>query len=160
MSELRMMGRKAETGRCIFCGKVGTWWDCGCEWGEGIRAGKLLKPRTVVRGGVPVIELCEELRGAARAAGVITGEVSKTAGKTPVPVSEESRKAAKVSVTPVPDKAAVPVNVPVNVPVSGAVTDSVPDKARCVVCGKRFVPVRATAKYCSGACRVRSQRRG
>ena len=74
MSELRMMGRKAETGRCIFCGKVGTWWECGCEWGEGIRAGKLLKPRTVVRGGVPVIELCDELRGAARSAGVITRE--------------------------------------------------------------------------------------
>ena len=69
MSGLRMIGRKAETARCIFCGKVGTWWDCGCEWGEKIRAGKVLKPRTVVRGGVPVIELCEELRGAARAAG-------------------------------------------------------------------------------------------
>jgi hypothetical protein len=155
----RMVGRKAETARCIFCGKVGTWWDCGCEWGEKIRLGKLAKPRTVVRGGVPVIILCEELRAAARLAGVITreygDEVSRIAGKTPVPVSEESRKAAKVSVTPVPDKAAVPVNVLD----SGAVTDSVPDMAKCVVCGKRFVPVRATARYCSGACRVRAQRR-
>ena len=159
MSESRMIGRKAETARCIFCGKVGTWWDCGCEWGEKIRLGKLAKPRTVIRQGVPVIELCEELRAAARLAGVITreygDEVSRIAGKTPVPVSEESRKAAKVSVTPVPDKAAVPVNVLD----SGAVTDSVPDMAKCVVCGKRFVPVRATARYCSGACRVRAQRR-
>jgi hypothetical protein len=74
VSQSRMVPRKAETARCIFCGKVGVWWDCGCEWGEKIRAGKLAKPRTVVRGGVPVIELCEELRAAARLAGVITRE--------------------------------------------------------------------------------------
>jgi hypothetical protein len=43
--------------RCLFCGVIGVWWDCGCEWGEGIRSGKLARPRTVVRGGVPVIEL-------------------------------------------------------------------------------------------------------
>src|SRR6516225_10618715 len=60
--------------RCIFCGVIGTWWTCGCEWGEKIRAGKVAKPRTVVRGGVAVIELCDELRAAARAAGVIMRE--------------------------------------------------------------------------------------
>jgi len=53
--------------RCIFCGAIGVWWTCGCEWGEKIRAGKVLKPRTVIRGGVAVIELCDELREAARA---------------------------------------------------------------------------------------------
>jgi hypothetical protein len=156
MSELRMMGRKGETGRCIFCGKVGTWWECGCEWGEGIRAGKLLKPRTVVRGGVPVIELCEELRAAARAAGVITreygraakGEVSGIAGKTPVTDKKESRESVAVRVSAVTDKLVVPDNVPVT------------DKAKCVVCGKGFRARRTDAKYCSGACRVRALRRG
>jgi hypothetical protein len=63
--------------RCIFCGVIGTWWTCGCEWGCLIREGKLPKPRTVVRGGVAVIELCEELRLAAGAAGVITGEYGR-----------------------------------------------------------------------------------
>ena len=169
MSELRMMGRKGETGRCIFCGKVGTWWDCGCEWGEKIRLGKLAKPRTVVRGGVPVIILCEELRAAARLAGVITreyeGEVSRIGGKTPVTDKAELREAAEVSVTSVTDKLAVPDNVPVNVPVTDnvpvnvPVRDNVPVSAICVVCGKGFVPLRSSARYCSGACRVRAQRR-
>jgi len=85
VSRSRMEGRAAETARCIFCGVVGLWWTCGCEWPQKIAAGKLARPRTVMRGGVPVIELCEELRGAARAAGVITreyeGEVSRTPGK-------------------------------------------------------------------------------
>jgi len=66
--------------RCIFCGMIGTWWTCGCEYAEKIRLGKLAKPRTVVRGGVPVIELCEELRGAARAAGVIRREYAPDCG--------------------------------------------------------------------------------
>ena len=71
--------------RCLFCGAIGVWWGCGCEWSRLIEAGKLARPRTVMRGGVAVIILCEELRAAARAAGVITreyeGEVSRTPGK-------------------------------------------------------------------------------
>jgi len=51
MSGLRMIGRKAETARCIFCGKVGLWWTCKCEWGLAIEAGKLPRPRTVTVGG-------------------------------------------------------------------------------------------------------------
>ena len=153
MSELRMMGRKAETGRCIFCGKVGTWWDCGCEWGEGIRAGKLLKPRTVVRGGVPVIELCDELRGAARSAGVITreyeGEVSGIAGKTPVTDKEE----ASVSV-------ALAVNVTDNsADVGLSATGSPAVTVKCEECGAEFTAVRRDARYCGAVCRQRSRRR-
>src|SRR5215831_12181449 len=60
--------------RCIFCGAISAWWVCGCEWSRKIAEGELARPRTVIRGGVPVIELCEELREAARRAGVITGE--------------------------------------------------------------------------------------
>src|SRR6516165_5687911 len=169
VSRSRMEGRAAETARCIFCGVVGLWWTCGCEWPQKIAAGKLARPRTVMRGGVPVIELCEELRGAARAAGVITreyeGEVSRIRGKTPVTDKAELREAAEVSVTSVTDKLAVPDNVPVNVPVTDnvpvnvPVRDNVPVSAICVVCGKGFVPLRSSARYCSGACRVRAQRR-
>ena len=153
MSELRMMGRKAETGRCIFCGKVGTWWDCGCEWGEGIRAGKLLKPRTVVRGGVPVIELCDELRGAARSAGVITreyeGEVSRNAGKTPVTDNEEASVSA-ASAANVTDNSA---DVGLSATGSPGVT------VKCEECGAEFTAVRRDARYCGAVCRQRSRRR-
>jgi hypothetical protein len=64
--------------RCIFCGAISAWWACGCEYAQRIRDEKLPRPRTVIRGGVAVIELCEELRRAARLAGVITGEYRKT----------------------------------------------------------------------------------
>jgi hypothetical protein len=156
VSRSRMEGKASETARCLFCGVVGLWWTCGCEWSQKIAAGKLARPRTVMRGGVPVIILCEELRAAARSAGVITreygragkGEVSGNAGETPVTDSEELRETAEVGVSP-----------------AGAVTDSGPvvtDSVgvTCVVCGKRFVPSRKmTAQYCSGACRMRAQRR-
>ena len=37
------------------------------------------------------------------------------------------------------------------------VTDYVTD-IPCVVCGKRFTPARADARYCSGACRTKAHR--
>jgi len=114
--------------------------------------GKLAKPRTVVRGGVPVIILCEELRAAARLAGVITreygDEVSRIAGKTPVTDRSEVRETAEVAEAVTDD-----------VTDSVGVTDSVTDRI-CEECGKHFVPLRkATARYCSGACRMRARRR-
>ena len=98
-------------------------------------------------------------------AGVITreykGEVSRIAGKTPVTDKKESRESVAVRVSAVTDKLVVPDNVPVtdNVPVNVPVRDNVPVSAICVVCGKGFVPLRSSARYCSGACRVRAQRR-
>jgi hypothetical protein len=151
VSRSRMEGKPAETARCLFCGVVGLWWTCGCEWSQKIAAGKLPRPRTVIRGGVPIIEMCEELRRAARLAGVITREYRGEAGEGPVTEGSGLREAAEVSVTSVTDKLAVPDNVPV--------TDNVPVSAICVVCGKGFVPLRSSARYCSGACRVRAQRR-
>jgi hypothetical protein len=62
---------KAEVARCLFCGAVGVWWECHCPSGQKIRDGKLPRPRTVIRNGVPIIECCAELREAARHAGVI-----------------------------------------------------------------------------------------
>jgi hypothetical protein len=50
-SAQRMIGKPAETARCIFCGVVGVWWTCGCEAAEKIREGELPRPRTVMRGG-------------------------------------------------------------------------------------------------------------
>jgi len=103
-------------------------------------------------GGVPVIELCDELRRAARLAGVITreykGEVSRIAGKTPVTDRSEVRETAEVAEAVTDD-----------VTDSVGVTDSVTDRI-CEECGKHFVPLRkATARYCSGACRMRARRR-
>jgi hypothetical protein len=60
--------------RCMFCGAISAWWQCGCEWSKLIEAEKLSRPRTAVRNGVPLIILCDELREAAWAAGVIRGE--------------------------------------------------------------------------------------
>src|SRR5271166_613906 len=63
---------RAQVARCLFCGAVGNgWWDCCCVSGVRIREGKVPRPRTVMREGVPIIECCAELRAAARLAGVI-----------------------------------------------------------------------------------------
>ena len=84
-----------------------------------------------------MIEMCEELRRAARLAGVITREYkregiaeSRTESETLI---EKPRISAEVSVSP-------------GVSVS------------CEVCGRRFEGVRKTARYCSAACRLRAHR--
>jgi len=137
----RMVGRKAETARCIFCGKVGVWWDCGCEWGEKIRLGKLAKPRTVIRQGVPVIELCEELRAAARLAGVITREYEGgDAANHGVKTSDDSLKLAESA----------------GLSESGKLSES--GLATCPSCGKGFRARSVRQKYCSDMCRARAQR--
>ena len=131
--------------RCIFCGGIGVWWSCGCEWGEKIRAGKVLKPRTVVRGGVPVIELCEELRGAARAAGVIRGEYRRdgkdgSARNHGVEPRDDSLKVAETA----------------ELSESSEISES--DLRTCPSCGKGFRARSARQKYCSDVCRARAQR--
>ncbi len=89
----------AAVAKCLFCGAIGAWWSCHCEWAQGIRdyvpaQGRRAqigfpKPRTVVRDGVVVIECCAELRAAARLAGVIrTVEKSDNASVTPLSVTE------------------------------------------------------------------------
>jgi hypothetical protein len=124
--------------RCIFCGAIGTWWSCGCEWARRVAAGELARPRTVVRGGVAVIELCDELREAARAAGVITREYHRenapNRGVEPGFAKQEVRETAEVSE-------------------SGGVSES-----RCAMCGEIFERKRSTARYCSDVCRARAQR--
>jgi hypothetical protein len=139
--------------RCLFCGSIGVWWGCGCEWGRKIEAGAVPQPRTVVRGGVPVIILCEELRAAARAAGVITreyeGEVSRNAGKTPVTDNEEASVSA-ASAANVTDNSA---DVGLSATGSPAVT------VKCEECGAEFTAVRRDARYCGAVCRQRSRRR-
>jgi hypothetical protein len=145
-----MIGKSAETARCIFCGVVGVWWGCGCESAVKIREGKLARPRTVIRGGVPVIEMCEELRAAARLAGVITREYGGFVKVGNAPnhgvetgfAKHESRETAKVSESSEDSESARPLD------------SLIP----CVVCGKPFRARRSTAKYCSAACRVRAQR--
>lgn len=63
---------KSAVAKCLFCGALGVWWDCRCEWSEKIRAGKLPLPTTITgHGGPLVIEVCPELLEAARKAGVI-----------------------------------------------------------------------------------------
>jgi hypothetical protein len=52
--------KPAEKPRCLFCGAIGWWPDCWCQWGQKIRDGKLPTPRTVMRTGVPIIECCAE----------------------------------------------------------------------------------------------------
>jgi len=138
--------------RCLFCGAISAWWVCGCEWSQRIRDGKLARPRTVMRGGVPVIVLCDELREAARVAGVITGEYRRAAGGENAPNhgveprygKGEVRVSAEVSVTP-------------SVAVTGDVTAVT---AKCEECGKRIASLKSTARYCSAACRMRAHRRG
>ena len=131
--------------RCIFCGAISAWWVCGCDYAQRIRAEKLPRPRTVIRDGVPVIELCEELREAARAAGVITGEYRRAAAGENAPnhgvesetVTRIARESAGVSVSP---------------------EISVSDVS-CEVCGKPLGVGRAGRRYCSGACRLKGHRR-
>src|SRR5271166_4235677 len=86
---------RAQVARCLFCGAVGNgWWDCCCVSGVRIREGKVPRPRTVMREGVPIIECCAELRAAARLAGVIRMDATIS---TPVtiletPNSDETRE--------------------------------------------------------------------
>jgi hypothetical protein len=62
---------RAAVAKCLFCGALGVWWDCHCEPARKIAEGKLPRPRTVMRGGIPIIECCAELREAAARAGVM-----------------------------------------------------------------------------------------
>jgi hypothetical protein len=127
--------------RCIFCGGIGVWWTCGCEWGEKIREGKVRKPRAVVRGGVPVIILCDELRAAARAAGVITREYRReNAPNHGVETRGDSLKLAESA----------------GLSESAKISES--DLATCPSCGKGFRARSARQKYCSDMCRARAQR--
>jgi hypothetical protein len=138
---LRSVDRPA---RCLFCGGIGVWWGCSCEWSVGIREGKLEKPRTEMGGGVPVIILCKELREAARGAGVIVREYGR--GNAP-----------KHGVEPRNDSPMVRESVESSVTPGEIVTPIV--TMVCGECGKRFTPATPKMRYCSGACRVRAHRR-
>jgi hypothetical protein len=100
----------------------------------------LPRPRTVVRGGVAVIELCEELREAARAAGVITREYGRESarnhGVETKADSQNLRGTAEICE-------------------SGTSNDS---QTACLSCGKRFRARHGRQKYCSDVCRARAQR--
>ena len=118
--------------RCLFCGAISAWWACGCGWAQRIRDEKLPRPRTVVRDGVPVIELCEELREAAGRAGVITGEYHRESARNHgVERRAETRNAKETA----------------EIGVS------------CLECGGRFRPRRTGQEYCSAACRLKAHRR-
>jgi hypothetical protein len=55
---------KACVPRCLYCGIIGVWWECGCEWAERVRAGKVRRPRVrLLADGVVVIELDGETVG-------------------------------------------------------------------------------------------------
>jgi hypothetical protein len=73
---------RARVAKCLFCGAVGVWWACHCEWAQKIEAGKLPRPKAVVRNGALIIECCDELREAARAAGVIRMEPDRVDAPT------------------------------------------------------------------------------
>lgn len=76
----------ARVARCLFCGHAGTWWQCTCDYGRRIRCELkpyLPKPKTRMVDGVPVIECCEELREAAKKAGVMTRIVDVSISVTP-----------------------------------------------------------------------------
>jgi len=103
----------------------------------------LAKPRTVVRNGVAVIELCDELREAARMAGVITreyGRDGKGAGNRGVETSGDSRKLAETA----------------GLSESAKISES--DLRVCPRCGKGFRARSARQRYCSDVCRARAQR--
>ena len=132
--------------RCIFCGAISAWWACGCKWSRLIEDGKLPRPRTVMRDGVPVIVLCDELREAARRAGVIMGEYRRDAkggdaqkhGVESETVKGEMRETAAEAVSS---------------------EISVSENVSCEVCGKPLGLGRAGRRYCSGACRLKAHRR-
>ncbi len=118
----------AQVAKCLFCGAIGPWWDCFCGLAGKIRDGKLPRPRTVIRGGVPVIECCAELREAARMAWVI--RVSDETDKVPDETDSGENETDKAGET---------------------------DNA-CVICAKRFTAGRSDARYCSAACRLKAHR--
>jgi hypothetical protein len=132
----RVIGKSAETARCIFCGTVGLWWTCSCESADKVREGKVPRPRTVIRNGIPIIEMCEELRRAARLAGVITREYKKDGiADSRENTLGDSRKVAET--------------------VELSESD---DLATCPSCGKRFRARSMRQRYCSDVCRSRAQR--
>ena len=99
------------------------------------------RPRTVVRGGVAVIELCEELREAARAAGVITREYGRESARNHgVEPRDDSLKVAETA----------------ELSESSEISES--DLRTCPSCGKGFRARSARQKYCSDVCRARAQR--
>jgi hypothetical protein len=149
--------------RCIFCGAISAWWVCGCDYAQRIRDEKLPRPRTVIRGGVAVIELCDELRRAARLAGVITreyggfgrGESAPNHGVETGLANQESRESVKVSES---DSLRDSLKRGIGVSESSALVKADLANRRCDVCGKVFEPSRSTARYCSDACRSRARR--
>jgi len=145
--------------RCIFCGAISAWWLCGCESAEKIREGKLARPRTVVRGGVAVIELCEELRRAARLAGVITGEYRKEGiADSRENTLGDSRRVAETAEISESASGTDSLKRGIGVSESSALVKADLANRRCDVCGKVFEPSRSTSRYCSDSCRARARR--
>jgi hypothetical protein len=82
---------KSAVAKCLFCGALGVWWDCRCEWSEKIRAGKLPLPTTIIgHGGPLVIEACPELLEAARKAGVIRVQSAPPRAESAPPSTESA----------------------------------------------------------------------
>jgi hypothetical protein len=149
--------------RCIFCGAISAWWVCGCEWSRRIADGELARPRTVIRGGVAVIEMCDELRRAARLAGVITGEYGGfgrggSGAKHGENTLGDSLKVAETAEIGESDSLRDSLKRGIGVSESSAPVEADLANRRCNVCGKAFVPSRSRAKYCSDGCRSRAHR--
>jgi hypothetical protein len=89
----------AQVARCLFCGNVGVWWSCRCEWAQLIEGGKLPRPRTISGpNGKLTIECCPELLAAARRAGVIRmAETEPPLPQTEPPLPQTEPPLPKVS---------------------------------------------------------------
>ena len=150
---------RAQVARCLFCGTVGNgWWDCSCEWGQKIREGKLPRPKTVMRNGIPIIECCAELRAAARLAGVIRMDAT-----IPTPVTILS--SATILETPNSDETPNDATIDPDATILSSGIATIPDDGESIVterncshCGVGFVPRRPKAVYCSEICRIRAHR--
>lgn len=80
--------------RCLFCGHAGPWWECVCRFAVEVRAGKRLKPKTIMRDGVPVIVVDAEVLAlnplGMRVTALTPAECRKIRGLDPEPESANS----------------------------------------------------------------------
>ena len=171
---------KAQGPRCIFCGSGSQWYGlserqpgCSCDWARRVRGdckpaeklefqmlerletGRLVITKCSPELWAPLIEtgLAVAQSGFGAALGKELPEDSRQAMYAAGAAFKAKRDSVPLTELPVPLNPAPgpPVGVTPGVDVTASVT--------CEVCGKGFEPERSTARYCSGACRKRAQRK-
>ena len=175
---------KATPTVCIFCGRAGRTWcgtgphieGCDCSWAkrargyckpaeklefqmlERLETGRLVITKCSPELWAPLIEtgLAVAQSGFGASMGKELSEDSRQAMRDAVTAHRE-RNANQSSVTP--SGVRTGENEPAVTPTTADSATPAVGSVACVECGKLFTPARSTARYCSGACRVRAARK-